>query len=63
MFNAWKLLCELSDSHGIPIRLSSMGADLELLLGEGLKIDRKRRLNNLRFNTATADTLFMERGN
>ena len=63
MFNAWKLLCELSDSRGIPIRLSSMGADLELILGEGLKIDRKRRLNNLRFNTATADTLFMERGN
>jgi|APCry1669192969_1035441.scaffolds.fasta_scaffold00015_34 hypothetical protein len=61
MFNAWKLLCELSDSRDLPIRLSSMGADLELLLGEGLKIDRKRRLNNLRFNMATADTLLQGR--
>jgi hypothetical protein len=57
MFNAWKLLCELSDSRGVPIRLSSMGADLELLLGEGLKLDRKRRLNNLRFTTATVGIL------
>jgi hypothetical protein len=57
MFNAWKLLCELSDSRGVPIRLSSMGADLELLLGEGLKLDRKRRLNNLRFTTATVGVL------
>jgi hypothetical protein len=61
MFNAWKLLCELSDSRDLPIRLSSMGADLELLLREGLKIDRKRRLNNLRFNMATADTLLQGR--
>ena len=61
MFNAWKLLCELSDSHGVPIRLSSMAADLELLLGEGLKLDRKRRLNNLRFTAATVNTLLQER--
>jgi DNA polymerase III delta prime subunit len=57
MFNAWKLLCELSDSHEVPIRLSSLSADLELLLKEGLKLDRKRRLNNLRFTTATVGSL------
>jgi hypothetical protein len=57
MFNAWKLLCELSDSHEVPIRLSSLSADLELLLKEGLKLDRKRRLNNLRFTAATVGSL------
>jgi hypothetical protein len=58
MFNAWKLLCELSDTHDAPIRLSSMAADIELLTQEGLKVDRKRRLNNLRFTDATAGVLY-----
>lgn len=57
MFNAWKLLCELSDSYDVPIRLSSMGSDLELLTQEGLKVDRKRRLNNLRFTDSTIGVL------
>jgi hypothetical protein len=54
MFNAWKLLCELSDRYTTPIRLSSMASELELHLDETLKLDRKRRLNNLRL---TADTI------
>jgi hypothetical protein len=58
MFNAWKLLCELSDTHDAPIRLSSMAADIELLTQDGLKVDRKRRLNNLRFTDATAGVLY-----
>lgn len=53
MFNAWKLMCELSDRYQTPIRLSSMSSDLELHLEEGLKLDRKRRLNNLRFTDET----------
>jgi hypothetical protein len=57
MFNAWKLLCELSDNYTVPIRLSSMAADLELHTVEGLKLDRKRRLNNLRFTEGTIDVL------
>jgi hypothetical protein len=54
MFNAWKLLCELSDRYETPIRLSSLASSLELQLEDTLKADRKRRLNNLLF---TKDTL------
>jgi hypothetical protein len=57
MFNAWKLLCELSDSYQVPIRLSSMAADIELHSEEALKMDRKRRLNNLRFTDSTLSVL------
>jgi hypothetical protein len=57
MFNAWKLLCELSDNYDTPIRLSSMASDLELHMVDGLKLDRKRRLNNLRFTEGTIDVL------
>lgn len=57
MFNAWKLLCELSDRYDVPIRLSSMASELELHLEEGLKLDRKRRLNNLRLTEQTLQVL------
>jgi len=43
MFNAWKLLCELSDTHKAPVRMSPMYANLELKRG-GIKPDRIRRL-------------------
>lgn len=57
MFNAWKLLCELSDRYAVPIRLSSMASELELHLDETLKLDRKRRLNNLRLTEDTIKVL------
>jgi hypothetical protein len=57
MFNAWKLLCELSDRYTAPIRLSSMASELELHLDETLKLDRKRRLNNLRLTAETIKVL------
>lgn len=57
MFNAWKLLCELSDRYSAPIRLSSMASDLELQLDDTLKLDRKRRLNNLRLTSETVNGL------
>jgi hypothetical protein len=43
MFNAWKLLCELSDTHKVPVRMSPMFSHKELLRG-GIKPDRIRRL-------------------
>jgi hypothetical protein len=43
MFNAWKLLCELSDTHKVPVRMSPMYANTELSRG-GIKPDRIRRL-------------------
>jgi len=43
MFNAWKLLCELSDTHKAPVRMSPMYANTELARG-GIKPDRIRRL-------------------
>lgn len=57
MFNAWKLLCELADNYDVPIRLSSIASDLELHGEVGLKLDRKRRLNNLRFTDETLRVL------
>jgi hypothetical protein len=43
MFNAWKLLCELSDTYKCPVRMSPMYANTELVRG-GIKPDRIRRL-------------------
>ncbi len=43
MFNAWKLLCEISDTHKAPVRMSPMYANTELVRG-GIKPDRIRRL-------------------
>jgi hypothetical protein len=43
MFNAWKLLCEISDTYKVPVRMSPMHAYSEL--GKlGLRPDRIRRL-------------------
>lgn len=43
MFNAWKLLCEISDTYKGPVRISPMYANTELVRG-GIKPDRIRRL-------------------
>ena len=43
MFNAWKLLCEVSDTYGVPVRMSPMLAHTELIKG-GIRPDRIRRL-------------------
>jgi hypothetical protein len=42
MFNAWKLLCEVSETSNIPIRLASMYAELDVKRGD-LKPDKVRR--------------------
>jgi len=42
MFNAWKLLCEIAESRGIPVRLAPMYAFTELLEGN-LRPDKLRR--------------------
>ena len=43
MFNAWKLLCEISDGNKVPVRMSPMFAHVELNRGT-LRPDRIRRL-------------------
>jgi hypothetical protein len=43
MFNAWKLLCEVSDTYSVPVRMSPMLAHTELVKG-GIRPDRIRRL-------------------
>jgi hypothetical protein len=43
MFNAWKLLCDISDTYKGPVRISPMYANTELARG-GIKPDRIRRL-------------------
>lgn len=43
MFNAWKLLCEISDGNKVPVRMSPMFAHVELNRG-ALRPDRIRRL-------------------
>ena len=42
MFNAWKLLCEISESRGIPVRLAPMYAFAEIQ-GGTLRPDKVRR--------------------
>jgi hypothetical protein len=42
MFNAWKLLCEIAETRGIPVRLAPMYALTELLEGN-LRPDKLRR--------------------
>jgi len=42
MFNAWKLLCEISETHGVPVRLASMYAFTEIQNGS-LRPDKVRR--------------------
>ncbi len=46
MFNAWKLLCELSDTYKVPVRMSPMFAYKELCKG-GIRPDRIRRLEGI----------------
>lgn len=42
MFNAWKLLCDISERHKVPVRLASMLAHQDIHDG-GLKPDKVRR--------------------
>lgn len=42
MFNAWKLLCEIAESRGIPVRLAPMYAFTEIQSGS-LRPDKVRR--------------------
>ena len=46
MFNAWKLLCELSDTYKVPVRMCAMYAHAETLKG-GIRPDRIRRLEGI----------------
>jgi hypothetical protein len=42
MFNAWKLLCEVSETRGVPVRLAPMYAHTEICSGH-LRPDKVRR--------------------
>jgi hypothetical protein len=42
MFNAWKLLCEIAESRGAPVRLASMYSLVEIEQGK-VKADKMRR--------------------
>lgn len=42
MFNAWKLLCEVAETNGVPVRMAPYYAHHEVLRGE-LKPDKIRR--------------------
>jgi hypothetical protein len=46
MFNAWKLLCEISETYKVPVRMSPMYAYKELCRG-GIRPDRIRRLEGI----------------
>jgi hypothetical protein len=53
LFNVWKVLCELSDSKKIPIRLSPyalmLEANVETAMGTGgKKQDKKKKTDNMR---------------
>jgi hypothetical protein len=52
LFNAWKLLCEIADTKGVPIRLTPyalmMTANIETATGTGgKKQDKKRKVDNM----------------
>ena len=42
MFNAWKLLCEISEKHGIPVRLGPMYSECDIQ-NANLRPDKVRR--------------------
>lgn len=42
MFNAWKLLCEISEAHSVPVRLGPMYSEYDIINGS-LKPDKVRR--------------------
>jgi hypothetical protein len=44
MFNAWKLLCDIAERRGVPIRLAAMYAESEIQ-GGNLKVDKIKRFN------------------
>ena len=46
MFNAWKLICEVAETHDVPVRVAPLYAHLESK-GVGLKPDRVRRYNSI----------------
>lgn len=46
MFNAWKLLCEISESRGVPVRLAPMYAFTEIQNGS-LRPDKVRRYESV----------------
>lgn len=52
LFNAWKLLCEIADTKGVPIRLTPyalmMAANIETATGTGgKKQDKKKKVDNM----------------
>jgi len=46
MFNAWKLICEVAEKRGVPVRIAPLYANLEAKQ-DGLKPDRVRRYNSI----------------
>jgi hypothetical protein len=46
MFNAWKLICEVAETHDVPVRVAPLYAHLESK-GANLKPDRIRRYNSI----------------
>lgn len=61
LFNAWKLLCEISDTQGVPIRLTPssliMSANIEAAAGGGgKKQDKKKKVESMLVNFSAAAT-------
>jgi len=59
LFNAWKLLCEISDTQGVPIRLTPssliMSANIEAAAGGGgKKQDKKKKVESMLVNFSAA---------
>ena len=57
MFNAWKLLCEVAETKGIPVRLAPMYAFAEVQ-GGNLRPDKVRRYDAVsleQFNKAVVN--------
>jgi len=55
LFNAWKLLCEIADTQGVPIRLTPaaliMSANVEAATGGGgKKQDKKKKVDSMLIN-------------
>jgi hypothetical protein len=58
MFNAWKLLCDISETRGVPVRLAPMYAHAEIQNGS-LRPDKVRRYEAISlekfYNTITGN--------
>jgi hypothetical protein len=50
LFNAWKLLCEISDTQGVPIRLTPY-----ILMGMDEKKVEKKKIKNVVQNSKTVN--------